>query len=326
MILGFDEVGRGCWAGPMVLGACILPDDCQIVGLTDSKKLTAKRRLELEPEIRERAVAFGLGWVESREIDELGLSESLRLGAKRALEDLRQRWCEVNPSADWDKNPPFSQIIIDGTVDFLGDARVTTMTKADLLVPSVSAAAILAKVARDRFMAELGAQEKYTSYGFAKHVGYGTKAHHQAILELGVSDQHRLSFRPMSEISGFVRSEQKPAKITTRAIGNWGEEKAAEWILGHDFEILTQNWRTKNFEIDIVARKDEIIYLIEVKTRKNADFGGGEAAINTFKKRKLELASQTILAKYPKVAVKPVVIFVTGEPDNFEISDLIEIF
>lgn len=325
MILGFDEVGRGCWAGPMVLGACILPDDCQIEGLTDSKKLTAKKRLGLESEIRDRAVAFGLGWVEAQEIDKLGLPESLRLGARRALEDLRQRYCVANLGADWTKNPPFSQIIIDGTVNFLGDARVTTMTKADLLVPSVSAGAILAKVARDRFMIELGEQEKYAGYGFAKHVGYGTKAHHQAILELGVSDQHRLSFRPMSELVGFKKEEFAP-EPTSKDIGYWGEEKIVQWLLERDFEILAQNWRHKNFEVDIVARKDEIIYLIEVKTRKNADFGGGEVAINAFKKRKLELASQTILAKYSEATVRPVAIFVTGEPNNFKISDLTEVF
>ena len=272
MILGFDEVGRGSWAGPLVVGACILPDGCQIEGLTDSKKLTAKRRLALEPEIQARALGFGLGWVEAGEIDQIGISQALKLAAQRALAELdKQLLSEVE------------QIIVDGISDFVGDVRVSTMKQADLLIPSVSAAAILAKVARDRHMVELGMDTRYVQYGFEKHVGYGTKAHHQAILDYGVSDQHRRSFRPMSELVGFVRSESEPS-LTTKVIGDWGEQAVVEWLETQGFTILSRNWRTKLFEIDIVAQLDQTIYLIEVKTRKNADFGGGEAAINAHKK------------------------------------------
>lgn len=313
MILGFDEVGRGSWAGPLVVGTCVLPDGCQIAGLTDSKKLTAKRRLALEPQIKAQALGFGLGWVEASEIDQIGISQALKLASQRALTELdAQLLARVD------------QIIVDGVSDFVGDPRVSTMKQADLLIPSVSAGAVLAKVARDRYMIELSADERYAQYGFEKHVGYGTKAHHQAILEYGVSDQHRCSFRPMSEIVGFVRPEVEPSP-TTKTIGNWGEDEAARWLGSHDFMILARNWRTKLFEIDIVAQKEEQICLIEVKTRKNNDFGGGEAAINQFKRQKLQLAAETVLVKYPQSTVIIAAMFVTGEPDNFTVSELIEI-
>ena len=313
MILGFDEVGRGSWAGPLVVGACILPDGCQIDGLTDSKKLTAKRRLTLEPEIQARALGFGLGWVEAGEIDQIGISQALKLAAQRALAELdKQLLAEVE------------QIIVDGISDFVGDVRVSTMKQADLLIPSVSAAAILAKVARDRHMVELSADMRYAQYGFEKHVGYGTKAHHQAILEYGVSDQHRRSFRPMSELVGFVRSETESSP-TTKVIGDWGEQAVVNWLETQGFTILSRNWRTKMFEIDIVAQLDQTIYLIEVKTRKNADFGGGESAINAFKLNKMRLAATTVLKKRPEADVKLGAVFVTGQPDNFVISELVEL-
>ena len=313
MILGFDEVGRGSWAGPLVVGACILPDGCQIEGLTDSKKLTAKRRLALEPEIQARALDFGLGWVEADEIDQIGISQALKLAAQRALTELdKQLLAEVE------------QIIVDGISDFVGDVRVSTMKQADLLIPSVSAAAILAKVARDRHMVELSMDTRYAQYGFEKHVGYGTKAHHQVILDYGVSDQHRRSFRPMSELVGFVRPETESSP-TTKAIGDWGEQAVVEWLETQGFTILSRNWRTKLFEIDLVAQLDQTIYLIEVKTRKNADFGGGEAAINAHKKYKLQLAAETVLVKYPQASVKLAASFITGLPENFTISELIEI-
>lgn len=313
MILGFDEVGRGSWAGPLVVGACILPDGCQIEGLTDSKKLTAKRRLALEPEIQAQALDFGLGWVEAGEIDQIGISQALKLAAQRALAELDKRLlAEVE------------QIIVDGISDFVGDVRVSTMKQADLLIPSVSAAAILAKVARDRHMVELSMDKRYAQYGFEKHVGYGTKTHHQAILDYGVSDQHRRSFRPMSELVGFVRPETESSP-TAKAIGDWGERAVVEWLEAQGFTILSRNWRTKLFEIDIVARLNQVIYLIEVKTRKNGDFGGGESAINAFKLNKMRLAATAVLKKHPEMDVKLGAVFVTGQPDDFVISELVEL-
>lgn len=185
MILGIDEVGRGPWAGPLVVGAVVL-GDVEIDGLTDSKKLTKKRRELLDIEVRERAAGFGLGWVHADEIDQIGLSASLVLATKRAVE-------QVNAS--------YSEITIDGTINFLKDTTkgryVTTLPKADLLIPSVSAASIIAKVARDRYMANQ--DDIFPGYKFVSHVGYGTAAHRAAIEELGVTPLHRLSFAPLAK-------------------------------------------------------------------------------------------------------------------------------
>jgi ribonuclease HII len=152
MILGIDEVGRGPWAGPLVIGAVVL-GGATIEGLTDSKKLSKKRRTELDIIIREQAAGYGLGWVTAQEIDEIGLSESLKLATRRAVEQVKA---------------PYHEIIIDGTINFLADTSkgqyVTTLAKADLLVPSVSAASIIAKVARDNYMTEQDAI--YEGYKF----------------------------------------------------------------------------------------------------------------------------------------------------------------
>jgi ribonuclease HII len=186
MILGIDEVGRGSWAGPLVVGAVVLSDE-MIDGLTDSKKLSKKRREQLDIEIREKAEGIGLGWVEPAEIDEIGLSKSLELATRRAVEQIKT---------------PYSEIIIDGTVNFLkGTSKeeyVTNLIKADLLIPSVSAASIVAKVARDNYMAMQ--DDIYTGYDFKSHVGYGTSAHSKAIDENGITKLHRLSFAPIKKI------------------------------------------------------------------------------------------------------------------------------
>jgi len=186
MILGIDEVGRGSWAGPLVVGAVVLGDEV-IEGLTDSKKLSKKRRQQLDIEIREKASSVGLGWVEPAEIDEIGLSKSLKLATKRSVEQIKT---------------PYREIIIDGTVNFLkGTSKekyVTNLVKADLLIPCVSAASIVAKVARDKYMAMQ--DDVYEGYEFKSHVGYGTSAHSKAINKNGITKLHRLSFAPIKKI------------------------------------------------------------------------------------------------------------------------------
>lgn len=181
MIVGIDEVGRGAWAGPMVVGAVVLGGTA-IKGLTDSKKLTKKQRELLDTEIRQKALAIGLGWVSAGQIDQLGLSRALKLASRKAMAHIR---------AD------YREIIIDGTIALIDDPRVTLMKKADLLVPSVSAASIVAKVARDNYMKHLDGV--FPGYKFTAHVGYGTPTHQAAINALGVTPLHRLSFAPLKK-------------------------------------------------------------------------------------------------------------------------------
>ena len=334
MILGIDEVGRGPWAGPLVVGAVIL-GGAEIDGLDDSKKLTKKRREALDVEIREKAAAWALGWVSAQELDDIGMSEALRLATRRAVEQI-QAQCRQ-------QNLAFSEIIIDGKVNFLcGTALeryVTAMAKADGLVPSVSAASIVAKVARDQFMAEQAAV--YPGYGFASNAGYGVAKHRVAIERLGVTPLHRLSFAPLAKYADnkakpravpqktvvqygepsvgypqkIIRGPRKP--MTTRQIGDKGEQAAADWLTARGHEIVARNWRTRYCEIDIVSVKGEVLYFTEVKYRKNDDFGDGLAAITAKKQRQMRFAAELFLAgkpEYSGMAAKLLAASVSGDP------------
>lgn len=350
MILGIDEVGRGPWAGPLVVGAVIL-GGVEIEGLNDSKKLTKKRREALDEVIREQAAAWALGWVSSKELDDLGMSQALRLATRRAVKQI-QAQCK-------EKNLAFDEIIIDGTVNFLADTAleryVTVMAKADGLIPSVSAASIIAKVARDQYMTEQDAV--YPGYGFASNAGYGVAKHQAAIERLGVTPLHRLSFAPLQKYANIAKTggasssieetetdslsppteavkrsrgadvsaersrsisggdtsgectleedDSEPAtcssaSFTTRAIGDAGEQVAADWLTADGHEIIARNWRTRYCEIDIVSMKDNVMWFTEVKYRKNDDFGGGLAAITAKKQRQMRFAAELFIAKHPQ--------------------------
>ncbi len=177
--VGIDEVGRGCWAGPVVAGAVVIGQP--IAGLADSKQLGKKRRQELSAIIETEAAAIGLGWVAPAEIDEIGLTAAVGLAMRRALEQITLE---------------YDEIIIDGNFNFLPDKpNVKTIVKADASVLAVSAASIIAKVARDRYMA--GIKGDYPDYGFDRHVGYGTALHLERLKLYGVSDLHRRSFKPV---------------------------------------------------------------------------------------------------------------------------------
>lgn len=283
MILGIDEVGRGPWAGPLVVGAVVLGGS-HIDGLTDSKKLTKKRREALYPIIRDQALACATGWVSARELDEVGMSGALRLATRRAVEQI---------------HVPYSEIILDGTVNFLAGTGkgeyVQLMKKADLLVPSVSAASILAKVERDWFMAEQDAL--YPGYGFGAHVGYGVVKHRAAIETLGVTPLHRLSFaplakyRPLPQAPGCDENSMRKGK-TTKSIGDQAEHAVSEWLEQNGHVIVERNWRTRWCEIDIVSRKGDTVYFTEVKYRKNAEYGDGFAAITREKLRQMKFAAE----------------------------------
>jgi len=186
VVLGIDEVGRGCWAGPLVAGAVILKR--AIPGVKDSKQLTRKAREALDAVIRRRAVAYGLGWVAPQELDEVGLTAAVRLAYQRALADI---------------TAAYGEIIIDGNYNFLADMpNARAIVKADTTVPAVSAASIIAKVARDAYMREQAAQ--FPAYGFENHVGYGTLAHRLALAEYGPCLLHRCSFQPLRLLTNAV--------------------------------------------------------------------------------------------------------------------------
>lgn len=184
--VGVDEVGRGCLAGPLVVGAVVLARP--IDGLKDSKLLSKIAREKLDKIIRKEALAYALGWTSPAEIDELGLTAAESLAIRRALVEIEQ---------DYD------EIVIDGNYNFLHDnPRARALIGADKLIFAVSAASIIAKVARDNYMHELAAS--YKGYGFETHVGYGTKAHLLALEQLGACEVHRRSFAPVARLAEAV--------------------------------------------------------------------------------------------------------------------------
>ena len=301
-ILGIDEVGRGPWAGPLVVGACVL-GDAQIDGLTDSKKLTPKKREALAPVIREKA-AVGLGWVSAEELDRIGLSAALCKACRIAVKQI---------------HVPFHEIIIDGTVNFLRDTplagHVQVLKKADLLVPEVSAASIVAKVARDEYMYKIG--EKYPGYGFEKHVGYGTAAHRVALEKLGVCPEHRKSFRPVAEIIGAQNTTKKNTK-STKTRGDRGETAVCKYLEESGHKIVARNWKNKFCEIDIVSRFNGILCFTEVKYRRA---GGGLDAIDKKKLEKMRFAAELYLNQNGGGAAILAAAEVAG--DNYEVTDFL---
>lgn len=282
MILGIDEVGRGPWAGPLVIGAVVLPDAFTLSGLTDSKKLTAKKRAELDIVLRKQALGYGLGWVHADELDKIGLSAALRLATIRAVESVKV---------------PYHEIIIDGTINFLKDTSkgqyVTTLAKADALIPAVSAASIIAKVARDTFMAEQAVQ--YPDYGFEKHVGYGTALHRAAIEAHGVTSLHRRSFAPIAKVAGD-KSAKEPVAVGSGALA---EARVVDWLVARGYKIIERNWKTKYCEIDIVAEAKGVRYFIEVKYRASQQQGGGTAAITSKKLQQMAFAAKLYDTRHP---------------------------
>lgn len=177
VICGVDEAGRGPLAGPVCAAAVILPKHLQIPGLTDSKKLTDKKRRELFPIIQEQAIAYGIGLASESEIDEINILQATFLAMRRALDQL-----SVRPEI----------ALIDGNRETDFGLPVKTVVKGDSLSANIAAASVLAKVTRDNIMVELAQQ--YPEYGFEIHKGYGTKAHYEALRTYGPCPIHRRSF------------------------------------------------------------------------------------------------------------------------------------
>lgn len=177
VLCGVDEAGRGPLAGPVYAAAVILPPDCVIEGLDDSKKLTEKKREKLFGVITSRAVAYCVASADRREIDGINILNAALLAMKRAVEGLG-----AEPGI----------VLVDGNAAPELGVKTRTVVGGDAKSACIAAASVLAKVARDRHMLEL--DEKYPGYGFAKHKGYGTKLHYERLDLLGPCEIHRETF------------------------------------------------------------------------------------------------------------------------------------
>ena len=188
LIAGVDEVGRGPLVGPVVTACVILPDNFNLEGLTDSKKLTEKKRDFYYDEIMKQALSVGIGIVSNEEIDKINIYEATKVAMKQAIDN-----CSIKPE----------HVLIDAMKLDL-DIPSTSIIKGDLLSISISAASVIAKVTRDRMMYEL--DEKYPMYDFKSNKGYPTKKHMEAIKEYGIIPEHRKSYGPVKEY--LERKEQ----------------------------------------------------------------------------------------------------------------------
>ena len=176
-VCGIDEAGRGPLAGPVVAVAVILPEDIQLPGVNDSKKITEKKREILFEFVKEHALAYGIGEASETEIDEINILQATFLAMRRAVEALQI---------------PADYALVDGNRIQGLPVPAETVIGGDGKVLSIAAASILAKVTRDRYMRDMAAQ--YPEYGFEKHKGYGTKAHYAAIEQYGICPLHRKTF------------------------------------------------------------------------------------------------------------------------------------
>ena len=184
LVAGVDEVGRGAWAGPVVAGAVILPREVELLGVRDSKQLSRLKRQQTATKIKKLAIAIGVGWATAAEIDEVGLTQALSRAGQRALANLKT-----------------DAVLLDGTFNYLVNYDVTTIARADQCCLNVAAASIIAKVARDNYMAR--AHRLYPEFGFDKNVGYGTKQHTRQI-QGGLTPLHRRSFKPVKLAGVYV--------------------------------------------------------------------------------------------------------------------------
>lgn len=332
IILGIDEVGRGPWAGPLVIGAVVLGEDFYNLdnddvenetptpntvrksttgtnisstsdlaekltlyhNLADSKQLSAKKRAMLAPLIEKHAVASATGWVSATELDQYGLSASLKLASRRAVQQILAKKIE------------FHEIIIDGTINFLTNTplkhRVTLLKKADSLIKEVSAASIIAKVARDNYMIQIAT--KYPAYGFETHVGYGTKSHRDALEKHGICPEHRLSFRPVAEIAKACPDRTTTLKKkcaekqnpTTK--GKYAEQRTSEYLTALGHTIIARNFKTKTYEIDLISIKNDQIYFTEVKYRKNSDHGSALDQVTPVKLDQMHYAATKFMSSH----------------------------
>ncbi len=196
LLAGVDEAGRGPLAGPVVAAAVILDSDVGIEGIRDSKLLTATRREHLARLIRERALDFALGAAEVAEIDALNILRASLLAMSRAVKALK-----IAPQ----------RVIVDGVHLPQLSCEARAVIGGDRLVPAVSAASILAKVARDAMMADL--DRRYPEYGFARHKGYATEAHREALNKHGPCAAHRRSFAPVREALEARATRASPISV-----------------------------------------------------------------------------------------------------------------
>mgnify|MGYP001393817606 CR=1 FL=1 len=265
-IAGVDEAGRGPLAGPVVAAAVILPKQCEINGLKDSKKLTEKKREALLQQIETKAVAFSVGIVHEDVIESINILGATHKAMRLALGRL---------------SPQPVEALIDGHALPDQVVRNRGVIKGDQKVPAISAASIVAKVTRDRIMRSY--DRIFPEYAFAKHKGYGTPEHLTNLKTYLACPIHRKSFRPVSDYLPSLAQLKEERKL-----GKWGERLAARELMRKGYSILGMNFSALPYgDFDIVAMDGETVVFAEVKSSLQEWLGDSEDQINDNKIEKL---------------------------------------
>lgn len=240
-VCGVDEAGRGPLAGPLVVAACILPEEHGIEGIDDSKRLGAKRREKLAAAIRERARAYAIVEISVEEIERCNILGATRRGMQRAIASLK-------PQADYALT---DAVALTGLLDIPHEALI----RGDQLSESIAAASILAKVARDARMNEY--DSLYPEYGFARHKGYGTSAHREALDAYGPSNIHRPSFL----------EKWRRHRLILLA-GSGAEEDTANLLEARGWRVLARRYSLQGIgDLDLIAARGTTLLVVEVKAR-----------------------------------------------------------
>lgn len=277
IIAGVDEAGRGPLAGPVVAAAVILSDNHEIEGLRDSKKLSAKKRETLFQEINDKAISVGIGIVSEKEIDQTNILTATHKAMQMALGRLNRK--PTLALIDGYKLP--NQVIPNKGI-----------IKGDTKVASIMAGSIIAKVTRDAIMFEYDII--FPEYGFAKHKGYGTKQHIEALNEYKATPIHRKSFKPVSSNLPTIAWLQK-----SKRVGIVGEQLAACKLMADGHTIISMNENcAPHGEIDIISEKENLLIFTEVKTFAKEQMATPELKIDTNKLRKLENAIYFYIGKH----------------------------
>ncbi|MBC8490951.1 MAG: ribonuclease HII [Candidatus Marinimicrobia bacterium] len=280
-IAGIDEAGRGPLAGPVIAAAVVFDQSTEwIDGIRDSKKLSEKKRERLYDAIIEQATAVGIGIVDSTEIDRINILRATHKAMRQAIGRLKLK---------------VDHILVDGRGLPDNIYPQTAIIGGDRLCYSISAASIIAKVYRDRFMREM--DTVFPGYGFAVHKGYGTKKHRETIQKLKPCPIHRRSFHSVKEYLVNIDTVSN-----TRYLGKYGEDAAAFYLYNKGFTILQRNFHAGAYgEIDIIARKNGVLSFVEVKTQRRKVYGPPANWVDDRKMQQLGIIADAYLSRHPEL-------------------------
>lgn len=279
VVAGVDEAGRGPIAGPVVAAAVVLPFGCDLAGVRDSKKLTARSRDRAFESIQAAAAGVGIGIVGVEEIDRINILRATHLAMGQAIRGL-----PVTPSL----------ALVDGLPVPTLPVPQRAIVKGDALSISIGAASIIAKVTRDRIMQSL--DQEFPGYGFAEHNGYPTPAHLERLRELGPCACHRLSFGPVAELTAQpTLAIHLPAPTPP---GRRAEDCAADWLRTQGWTIRQVRWRAPHGEVDIIAREGDTLVFVEVKATLRAGLPSTAERVDQRKRDRLTEAAETYVAQH----------------------------